>query len=192
MKERIERDSLGEVRVPADKYWGAQTERSRNNFKIGMEKMPLELIYTYAQLKKATAIVNYQCGKLSEAKKEAICRTCDEILAGKWDEHFPLVVWQTGSGTQTNMNVNEVIARRANEMLPEGENRIHPNDDVNMSQSSNDMLVTALSPHIGYDKAAEIAKQAFKEGLTLKEAAIKTGYVTMEQYDQWVNPEKMI
>ncbi|EZP79224.1 fumarate hydratase [Parageobacillus genomosp. 1] len=144
MHERIERDSLGEVRVPADKYWGAQTERSRNNFKIGTEKMPLELIYAYAQLKKAAAIVNYECGKLSEAKKNAICNACDEILAGKWDEHFPLVVWQTGSGTQTNMNVNEVIARRANELLPEGESRIHPNDDVNMSQSSNDTFPTAM------------------------------------------------
>jgi fumarate hydratase class II len=144
MHERIERDSLGEVRVPADRYWGAQTERSRNNFKIGTEKMPLELIYAYAQLKKAAAIVNYECGKLSEAKKNAICNACDEILAGKWDEHFPLVVWQTGSGTQTNMNVNEVIARRANKLLPEGESRIHPNDDVNMSQSSNDTFPTAM------------------------------------------------
>ncbi|MFC0297517.1 class II fumarate hydratase [Geobacillus jurassicus] len=144
MNERIERDSLGEVRVPADKYWGAQTERSRKNFRIGTEKMPLELIYAYAELKKAAAIVNYQTGKLSEAKQRAIVAACEEILAGKWDEHFPLVVWQTGSGTQTNMNVNEVVARRANELLADGEGRIHPNDDVNMSQSSNDTFPTVM------------------------------------------------
>lgn len=100
--------------------------------------MPLELIYAYAELKKAAAIVNHQAGKLSEAKQRAIVAACEEILAGRWDDHFPLVVWQTGSGTQTNMNVNEVVARRANELLGDGEGRIHPNDDVNMSQSSND------------------------------------------------------
>ena len=144
MNERIERDSLGEVRVPADKYWGAQTERSRQNFRIGKETMPLELIYAYAELKKAAAIVNEQAGKLSEAKRQAIVTACDEILAGQWDAHFPLVVWQTGSGTQTNMNVNEVVARRANELLPDGEERIHPNDDVNMSQSSNDTFPTVM------------------------------------------------
>ncbi|NNU85301.1 class II fumarate hydratase [Geobacillus sp. BMUD] len=144
MNERIERDSLGEVRVPADKYWGAQTERSRQNFRIGKETMPLELIYAYAELKKAAAIVNEQAGKLSEAKRQAIVTACDEILAGRWDAHFPLVVWQTGSGTQTNMNVNEVVARRANELLRDGEGRIHPNDDVNMSQSSNDTFPTVM------------------------------------------------
>jgi fumarate hydratase, class II len=169
MNERIERDSLGEVRVPADKYWGAQTERSRNNFKIGMEKMPVEVIYAYVHLKKAAAIVNHECGKLNEAKKNAICNACNEILAGKWDEHFPLVVWQTGSGTQTNMNVNEVIARRANEMLSEGENRIHPNDDVNMSQSSNDTFPTAM--HIAvYTKLQEHLLPTLEELVhTLKE-----------------------
>ncbi|OQP03783.1 fumarate hydratase, class II [Geobacillus sp. 46C-IIa] len=144
MNERIERDSLGEVRVPADKYWGAQTERSRQNFRIGKETMPLELIYAYAELKKAAAIVNERAGKLSEAKRRAIVTACDEILAGRWDAHFPLVVWQTGSGTQTNMNVNEVVARRANELLRDGEGRIHPNDDVNMSQSSNDTFPTVM------------------------------------------------
>ena len=144
MNVRIERDSLGEVQVPADKYWGAQTERSRQNFHIGTETMPLELIYAYAELKKAAAIVNHRAGKLSEAKQRAIVAACEEILAGQWDEHFPLVVWQTGSGTQTNMNVNEVVARRASELLDEGEGRIHPNDDVNMSQSSNDTFPTVM------------------------------------------------
>ncbi|CAM4014548.1 class II fumarate hydratase [Geobacillus stearothermophilus] len=144
MNVRIERDSLGEVQVPADKYWGAQTERSRQNFRIGKETMPLELIYAYAELKKAAAIVNHQAGKLSEAKQRAIVATCEEILAGRWDDHFPLVVWQTGSGTQTNMNVNEVVARRASELLGDGEGRIHPNDDVNMSQSSNDTFPTVM------------------------------------------------
>ncbi|ASS97628.1 class II fumarate hydratase [Geobacillus thermocatenulatus] len=144
MNVRIERDSLGEVQVPADKYWGAQTERSRQNFRIGTETMPLELIYAYAELKKAAAIVNHQAGKLSEAKQRAIVAACEEILQGRWDEHFPLVVWQTGSGTQTNMNVNEVVARRANELLGDGEGRIHPNDDVNMSQSSNDTFPTVM------------------------------------------------
>jgi len=144
MNERIERDSLGEVRVPSDKYWGAQTERSRQNFRIGKETMPLELIYAYAELKKAAAIVNEQAGKLSEAKRWAIVTACDEILVGRWDAHFPLVVWQTGSGTQTNMNVNEVVAKRANELLRGSEERIHPNDDVNMSQSSNDTFPTVM------------------------------------------------
>ncbi|UAC48947.1 class II fumarate hydratase [Bacillus aquiflavi] len=143
---RIEKDSLGEVRVPLNKYGGAQTERSKQNFKIGTEKMPMEVIYAYAQIKKAAALVNNKLGKLSEEKKATICQACNEILARKFDDQFPLAVWQTGSGTQTNMNVNEVVARRANELLLQSgsDEKIHPNDDVNMSQSSNDTFPTAM------------------------------------------------
>ncbi|MDQ0214733.1 fumarate hydratase class II [Oikeobacillus pervagus] len=144
MKERVERDTLGEIKVPADKYWGAQTQRSLENFKISTEKIPMEVIYAFAQLKKATATVNHQLGKLSEEKETAIVQACDEILQGKWNEHFPLAVWQTGSGTQSNMNVNEVISRRGNEFIPNKDQRLHPNDDVNMSQSSNDTFPTAM------------------------------------------------
>lgn len=142
MKYRIERDSMGEVNVPSDKYWGAQTERSFENFKIGIEKMPLEVIYAFAILKKAAAIANNRLGKLDEKNEKIICKVCEEILAGNLNEHFPLSVWQTGSGTQSNMNVNEVIANRGNEIL--GKKLLHPNDTVNMSQSSNDTFPTAM------------------------------------------------
>lgn len=143
---RIERDTIGEIQVPSNMYWGAQTQRSKENFKIGTEKMPLEVIYAFAEIKKAAARVNADAGKLSEAKGRAIEAACDEILAGKFDAHFPLVVWQTGSGTQSNMNVNEVAARRANELLEQSgsQEKVHPNDDVNMSQSSNDTFPTAM------------------------------------------------
>ena len=143
---RIEKDTIGEIKVPADKYWGAQTQRSKQNFKIGEETMPLEVIYAFAHIKMAAAKVNNQLGHLSEQKKNAIIQACTEILEGKLDEHFPLVVWQTGSGTQTNMNVNEVIARRGIEILEQKglKENIHPNDDVNMSQSSNDTFPTAM------------------------------------------------
>lgn len=146
MEFRIESDTMGEVKVPADKYWGAQTERSRNNFKIGKEKMPIELIRAFAYVKQAAAKVNHKLGDLSEAKKNAIITICREILDGTLDEHFPLVVWQTGSGTQSNMNVNEVIANKGNKWLEEiGESeRLHPNDDVNKAQSSNDTFPTAM------------------------------------------------
>ncbi|MCJ7840437.1 class II fumarate hydratase [Lederbergia sp. NSJ-179] len=146
MDYRIEKDTIGEIKVQKDKYWGAQTQRSKQNFKIGTEKIPLEVIKAFAQLKKAAAIANHQLGKLSSEKKSAICQACDEILSGQLDEHFPLVVWQTGSGTQSNMNVNEVVARRANELLAEqgADEKVHPNDDVNMSQSSNDTFPTAM------------------------------------------------
>ncbi len=170
---RIERDTLGEVRVPADKYWGAQTQRSRENFKIGNEKMPLELIYAFVHVKKAAAKVNHRLGKLSRNKQEAILQACDEILEGQFDSHFPLVVWQTGSGTQTNMNVNEVVARRANELLGDEEGSIHPNDDVNMSQSSNDTFPTAM--HIAAVQAISSdllpALQQLKGTLKVKEEA---------------------
>lgn len=146
MEYRIEKDTLGEMKVPRDKYWGAQTQRSKENFPIGGEKMPMEVIRAFAHLKKAAAVSNNRLGKLSDAKMKAIVQACEEVLDGKFDEHFPLVVWQTGSGTQSNMNVNEVVARRANEILS-GENsaeHVHPNDDVNMSQSSNDTFPTAM------------------------------------------------
>jgi fumarate hydratase, class II len=170
---RIERDTIGEIKVPADKYWGAQTQRSKQNFKIGTENMPIEVIYAFAEVKKAAARVNAASGKLSESKAKVIEAACDEVLAGQFDTHFPLVVWQTGSGTQSNMNVNEVVARRANELLAEQqpEEKVHPNDDVNMSQSSNDTFPTAM--HIAAVKkvTSEVlpALKLFKETLKKKE-----------------------
>ncbi|MED3551421.1 class II fumarate hydratase [Cytobacillus praedii] len=172
-KFRIERDTLGEVRVPAEKYWGAQTERSKQNFKIGTEKMPMEVIYALAKIKKAAAIVNHKLGKLPEEKKVAIIEAAEEIIQGKFDEHFPLAVWQTGSGTQTNMNVNEVIARRANERL-QGENaKVHPNDDVNMSQSSNDTFPTAMHIAAYLEIAGNLipSLQELKKTIQIKEEA---------------------
>ena len=149
MKTRIEKDTMGEISVPEDKYWGAQTQRSLNNFKIGNHKMPIEIIRAFGILKKAAAIVNHDFGILSFEKKEIILRVCDEIISGSLDDHFPLVVWQTGSGTQSNMNVNEVIANRSHVLLgnkPGDKNRlVHPNDDVNQSQSSNDTFPTAMN-----------------------------------------------
>jgi len=149
MDYRIEKDTLGEVKVPAGNYWGAQTQRSVMNFPIGPPaSMPIELIHAFGLLKKAAAITNHRLGILSDEKKELICRVCDEITAGKLDDQFPLVVWQTGSGTQSNMNVNEVIANRAHVLagyqLGAGNRLIHPNDDVNKSQSSNDTFPTAM------------------------------------------------
>ena len=142
MEFRIEHDSMGEVQVPADRYWGAQTQRSFENFKIGIEKIPMEIIRAFAILKKAAAMANNRLGKLDEKRLDLISQACDEILAGKLDGHFPLAVWQTGSGTQSNMNVNEVIATRGNEIA--GEKLLHPNDHSNMSQSSNDTFPTAM------------------------------------------------
>ena len=149
MKYRIEKDTMGQVKVPAASYWGAQTERSRNNFKIGPSaSMPLEIIYGFAYLKKAAAHANCELGVLSSEKRDLISKVCDEILDGKLDDQFPLVIWQTGSGTQSNMNVNEVIANRAQELagkkIGEGEKAIQPNDDVNKSQSSNDTYPTGM------------------------------------------------
>jgi len=149
MEYRIEKDTMGEVKVPSDKYWGAQTERSRNNFKIGpTASMPLEIIYGFAYLKKAAAHANCELGVLAQGKRDLISQVCDEILAGKHDDQFPLVIWQTGSGTQSNMNVNEVVANRAQELaggkIGEGEKAIQPNDDVNKSQSSNDTFPTGM------------------------------------------------
>ena len=159
MEYRIEKDTLGSVKVPKDVYWGAQTERSRNNFKIGPAgSMPLEIVYGFAYLKKAAAYTNCDLGVLSVDKRDAIAAVCDEILAGQHDTQFPLVIWQTASGTQSNMNVNEVIANRAHvragKTLGEGEKTLQPNDDVNKSQSSNDTFPTGM--HIaGYKKIVE-------------------------------------
>lgn len=149
MEYRIEKDTMGEVKVPADKYWGAQTERSRNNFKIGpAASMPKEIIKGFAILKKAAAFANCELGLLPSEKKDLIAKVCDEILEGRLDDQFPLVIWQTGSGTQSNMNMNEVIANRAQVLagktLGEGEKILQINDDVNMSQSSNDTFPTAM------------------------------------------------
>ena len=149
MNFRIEKDTMGEVKVPADKLWGAQTERSRNNFKIGAPaSMPLEIVYGFAYLKKAAAYTNCDLGVLTEEKRDLIAQVCDEILDGQHDDQFPLVIWQTGSGTQSNMNVNEVIANRAHQLvgktIGEGEKTIQPNDDVNKSQSSNDTFPTGM------------------------------------------------
>lgn len=160
MNYRIEKDTMGEVQVPADKYWGAQTERSRNNFKIGPEaSMPKEIIYAFAYLKKAAAMANHELGVLPPEKMKLIGQVCDEILAHKLDDQFPLVIWQTGSGTQSNMNTNEVIAYRAHVInggkLTDEKKVLHPNDDVNKSQSSNDTYPTAM--HIAaYKQVVEI------------------------------------
>ena len=144
VKHRKEFDSLGSVNVLSDKLWGAQTERSRNNFKIGdPSSMPIEVIHAFAVLKKSIAHVNCDLGILSKRKRDLISRVCDEIYSGDLDEHFPLVVWQTGSGTQTNMNVNEVIVNRAREITKKI--NLHPNDDVNKSQSSNDTFPTVMN-----------------------------------------------
>src|SRR6056300_1806525 len=159
MEYRIEKDTLGEVQVPKNVYWGAQTERSRTNFKIGSSaSMPLEIVYGFAYLKKAAAYTNHKLGVLDQSKRDLIAQVCDEILTGKHDDQFPLVIWQTGSGTQSNMNVNEVVSNRAHVIagntLGEGDKLIHPNDDVNKSQSSNDTFPTGM--HIAiYKKVIE-------------------------------------
>ena len=147
MKYRVEKDTMGEMKVSDERYWGAQTQRSLQNFKIGKEKMPQEIIRGFAYLKKACALVNSSLDRLEKKKSKAISKACDEVIAGKLDENFPLVVWQTGSGTQSNMNINEVIANRATEILGEDFRKkrlIHPNDDVNKGQSSNDTFPTAM------------------------------------------------
>src|SRR6188474_3426669 len=150
MEFRIEKDTMGEVQVPADALYGAQTQRSIDNFKIAqdIDRMPKEIIQAFAYLKKAAAITNFEAGVLPKEKCDLICQVCDEMLEGKLNEYFPLVVWQTGSGTQTNMNVNEVIAYRGHVIkggkLTDKEKTLHPNDDVNKSQSSNDTFPTAM------------------------------------------------
>src|ERR1700710_1487472 len=166
MSFRTEHDTMGEVQVPADRYWGAQTERSRNNFKIGPEaSMPKEIIYAFAYLKKAAAQANTELGVLPADKRDLIGKVCDEILTGNLDDQFPLVIWQTGSGTQSNMNVNEVIAYRAHVVsgghLDDEKKILHPNDDVNKSQSSNDTFPTAM--HIAaYKQTTEITLKGMR------------------------------
>ncbi len=181
MSYRIEKDTMGEVQVPADKYWGAQTERSRNNFKIGPEaSMPKEIIYAFAYLKKAAAMANQELGVLPKEKMELIARVCEEILEHKLDDQFPLVIWQTGSGTQSNMNLNEVIAYRAHVMsggkLTDEKKVLHPNDDVNKSQSSNDTYPTAM--HIAaYHQVTAITipgMQKLRDTLAKKSADFKS------------------
>ncbi|MGD0024437.1 MAG: class II fumarate hydratase [Xanthobacteraceae bacterium] len=170
MKTRSETDSFGPIEVPADRYWGAQTERSRNNFRIGEERMPRPLIAALAIVKRAAAETNFELGSLDARRAKAIVQAAQEIIDGKLDDHFPLVVWQTGSGTQTNMNVNEVIANRANEKLGQklgAKSPIHPNDHVNMSQSSNDCFPTAM--HIA---AAQDIAQLLIPALTHLQAAL--------------------
>lgn len=151
MEYRIEHDTMGEVKVPADKYWGAQTQRSLENFKIGRQRMPLEIIHAFGTLKKAAALANRKLGMLDEKRADAVAAACDEVIGGRLDDQFPLVIYQTGSGTQSNMNANEVIAARGNEMLRE--KLLHPNDHVNKSQSSNDTFPTAM--HIAALSAVE-------------------------------------
>lgn len=180
MSYRIEKDTMGEVKVPSNKYWGAQTERSRNNFKIGAPaSMPLEVVYGFAYLKKAAAYTNHELGVLSKEKRDLIAAVCEEILEGKHNDQFPLVIWQTGSGTQSNMNVNEVVANRAHELagkkIGEGEKTIQPNDDVNKSQSSNDTFPTGM--HIAaYKKIVEVTIpgiEQLRDTLEKKSAAFK-------------------
>jgi fumarate hydratase class II len=180
MNYRIEKDTMGEVQVPADKYWGAQTERSRNNFRIGPEaSMPKEIIYAFAYLKKAAAMANHELGVLPAEKMKLIAQVCDEILAHKLDDQFPLVIWQTGSGTQSNMNTNEVIAYRGHVIqggkLTDEKKALHPNDDVNKSQSSNDTYPTAM--HIAaYKQVTEITlpgMQKLRDTLARKAAEYK-------------------
>ncbi|MDX5437038.1 MAG: class II fumarate hydratase, partial [Pontibacter sp.] len=158
MQVRVEKDTMGPIEVPADKYWGAQTQRSRENFTIGGQRMPQEVIEAFAILKKSAAQANAELGVLAQDKADIISKVCDEILEGKLNDQFPLVVWQTGSGTQSNMNVNEVVANRAHVLLggelTDEKKKIHPNDDVNKSQSSNDTFPTAM--HIAaYKKVVE-------------------------------------
>lgn len=179
MEFRIEKDSMGEVKVPKNVYWGAQTQRSFKNFEIGIEKIPMEVIHAFGILKKSAAIANHTLGKLNDEKLALITKVCDEIQKGELDEHFPLAVWQTGSGTQSNMNVNEVIANRGNEIA--GKKVLHPNDDANMSQSSNDTFPTAM--HIAAaveieDKllpAMDVLIATFQKIMKENEGIIKTG-----------------
>ena len=172
MDYRIEHDTMGEVRVPANRCWGAQTQRSHENFPIGTEKIPQEIIHAFAVLKKAAALANCKLGNLDARRANAIAAACDEILAGKLDDEFPLVVWQTGSGTQSNMNVNEVVAARANALL--GEKLVHPNDHVNKSQSSNDTFPTAM--HIAALTAAEDHVLPALDGLAATFERLSTEY----------------
>lgn len=179
MEYRIEHDSMGEMKVPVDSYWAAQTQRSFENFKIGTEKMPLEIVHAFGILKKSAAEANYILGKLDDDKYNAIQAACDEVIEGKLDNHFPLVVWQTGSGTQSNMNVNEVVANRGSEIS--GKVKLHPNDHVNMSQSSNDTyptamhIATALAIENRVVPAIDVLVETFKRLEKENENVVKSG-----------------
>ncbi|SDH72579.1 fumarase, class II [Alteribacillus persepolensis] len=183
MDYRMEKDTLGEMKVPADKHWAAQTQRSLENFKIGKEVMPIEVVHAFAVLKRSAALANKRLDNLEAVKADAIVEAADEVLSGKLDDHFPLVVWQTGSGTQSNMNMNEVLARRASEILKEKDEdvTIHPNDDVNRSQSSNDTFPTAM--HVAAVQkveddvlpAIDVLKNTLKEKQQQFEDVIKIG-----------------
>src|SRR6056297_1355214 len=191
MSYRIEKDTMGEVKVPADKYWGAQTQRSLDNFKIGDVKMPLEIIRAFGYLKKAAAAANLDLGVLPKEKADIIMQVCDEIIEGKLNDQFPLVVYQTGSGTQSNMNVNEVVANRAHVLLGnklgEGTRLIHPNDDVNKSQSSNDTFPTAM--HIAaYKSVMEHTIPGVKDLLdTLREKSVEFMEVVKIGRTHWMD-----
>ena len=188
MNYRIEHDSMGEMKVPADKYWGAQTQRSYQNFEIGIEKIPQEVIRAFAVLKKSAAKANHELGRLDDERFELISQVCEEILIGKLDGNFPLAVWQTGSGTQSNMNVNEVIANRCNELA--GSALLHPNDHVNMSQSSNDTFPSAM--HIAAVveikeqllPAIDTLVQTLKRLETENEGIVKTGRTHLQDATQ--------
>ncbi len=216
---RIEEDALGDVEVPADHLWGAQTERSRRNFPIGVDRFHWgrPVIRALGILKKCAALANGELGQLPREKVDLIVRAAQDVIDGKLDGEFPLVVFQTGSGTQTNMNANEVIANRAIQLAGGtvgSKKPIHPNDDVNHSQSSNDtfptamhiatveQLVDVLTPAIRTLRDTLDAKgrqfsgivmvgKAYREDLTLRDAALKLGFVTAEQFDEWVRPEDM-
>ena len=195
MEYRIETDSMGEVKVPKDVYWGAQRERSFVNFEIGIEKIPMEVIRAFAILKKAAAMANHRLGKLDQRRMEIISQVCDEILSGKLDRHFPLAVWQTGSGTQSNMNVNEVIANRGNEIA--GEKLLHPNDHANMSQSSNDTFPTAM--HIAavmeiqnrLFPAMDMLTSAFRRLEEENQGIIKTGRTHLQDATPIACPQEI-
>lgn len=230
-RTRTERDSLGAIAVPATRYWGAQAQRCLEQFAIGTERMPPPLIHALGVVKQAAARVNIALGRLDSRVGLATEKAAEAVARGELDEEFPLPGWQTGSGTQAHMNANEVVASRANEILAGtlgGRDPVHPNDHVNLGQSSNGvvptamhvaavrqleellkpalrvnqerisehvdrslMLVTALAPHIGYDRAAAIAHHALVNGATLREAAIGLGTVSAEQFDSWVRPSSM-
>jgi fumarate hydratase class II len=192
MEYRIEKDTMGEVKVPNDKYWGAQTQRSIENFKIGKPaSMPIEIIRAFGYLKKAAALANFELGVLDEKKKDLICQVCDEIIVGKLDDQFPLVIWQTGSGTQSNMNANEVISNRVHVLLgnklSEGKRFIHPNDDVNKSQSSNDTFPTAM--HIAaYKSIVEITIPGIEKlKTTLKQKSEKFQEIVKIGRTHWMD-----
>lgn len=229
---RTEKDTMGTINVPVDKYWGAQTQRSLVHFKIGDDLCPIEIIHAMGIIKKAAALTNHEMGVLSKEKCDLIKQAADEVIEGRLDKHFPLHVWQTGSGTQTNMNVNEVISNRAIEIAGGklgSKTPIHPNDDVNkpliifnvlnsirlLSDACSSfnkfcimglkpnmqniqkhlenslMLVTALTPVIGYEKAAKIAHHAHNVGITLKESAMELGIISADDFDKMINPEAM-